>query len=610
MASSCTPRPRVLALRDRGLIVDGLQIDGAGELELSIRDAARVDRDQGQRAERRSQKSCAPATDRPAGEPRARARFDVDLHIAGSRIERARQRARGRRDDRGIGPLGCDARRDRPTTERSTATQRSISSPPAICACARSNSSFGREGPSLEGLKQASGQLELETKVDLAQLPRESSSSSCRSTGRAARCGSPPMRFAPSRAHRPTCASTSTPNSSSFSALRRRRQIEDRTEAMRRKPRRLAGMDFNAELRVIGVTRTSSLLARVHDKKGPLIDVQAETPLTVEDALAGELGGATLASTAARPESWFRGANCRSYRRSSARRRLPERFRSTRRPTGTLAEPNLALDFRVDQAALQGSQSAFLPRFSHPGSLRGAPRRSRARRLEPRSAARPTCARGPTVACTTSPAAKASSPPGRAMFRGLPLALVPGLRERQVRGKLFGDVMLTDLGKNAKAQAELIDERAQVRRAHGPRRKADSCARKTAACRPTPAVDHTGGFARAKLDAGIKWGDRAGVRGRRRAVRWMAELQAKNFRAAVLLPFVHDMFSELDGKLECKPPAHSHLGDEPRCSERPTLEDGIAANPVDRSAIPRRDGGRASRAGRYPQDRERLCASA
>jgi translocation and assembly module TamB len=536
-------KAKSLALRDRGVIVDGLLIEGAGELELSIetRPGSIAIKGKGQNVELEKVARLLQIDQRVS---RGRATFDVDLKIAGSQISgRANVRVDGAMIA-GIGPL--DAKLDAIADDGKIDGDAAIDLEPTGDLRVRAvDLEFGGEGPSLEGLKQASGQLELQTRVDLAQLPRsllellpfDRTSGEVRLTADALRVepGAPANLRVYLDTKKLQLLAASSPA-----------KIEDRAEAIRRKPRRLAGLDFNAELRVIGATRQSSLLARVYDKKGPLVDLQAVTPLTVEDALAGELVA----------RIWQRPLLARAV---IPRRKLSE-LPAIVRPTalagelsleaeaaGTLAEPNLALDFRVDQLRSKDPNRRFSMDFRT--QARYVARHTEvvvdaSNRGQPLAHVR-AWADGSVHDIARGQGFVAS---GRAMFRGLPLALVPGLRERQVRGKLFGDVMLTDLGKNAKAQADLATKELKfgaltVQGASLKLRAEDGRLSAQAA------VDHSGGYARAKLLAGIKWGQRLVLEvdnGRPLD----AELQAKNFRAAVLLPFVHETFSELDGNLD------------------------------------------------------------
>ena len=531
-----------VALRDRGVVVDRMRIEGAGDLELSVRALPGATLIQGKGRDvnlGRIARLLGVETRIASGG----ASFDVDLRVAGRNID-GRANARIQRAlIGGIGPV--DASLDFESAAGKIDAEATVSMKPALDLTFRADAlRFGNPGPSLAGLKRASGHIELDASADLGELPEHVLE--LLPVGRARG----KLRLALDAARRDPAASADLRLYMDSAGLELEGEssaapIQDREEAIRRKPWRLAELDANVELRVVGGNANSSLLAMIRDRRGSLIDLQAAAPLTLEDVLAGGLRE--------------RIADLPVEARVAVPRRKLSDLPALLRPTyvagtlaleaetrGPLSNPNLGLDFRVDDLRSKDPNRRFSLDF-----------RTRARYvehhaevvLEASNRGQPLAqvrawgdgkladfARGENFVAS-----------GRALLRGVPLAALPILRERQVRGKLFGDVAIDDIGKDGKARASLstrdlkfgaltvqgakLDLRAENGQLHA---KAN--------------IDHTGGYARADIDSGILWGQRPMLEiDNTRPLD--AKIKAKDFRAAVLLPFVHDIFSELDGKL-------------------------------------------------------------
>jgi len=135
-----------------------------------------------------------------------------------------------------------------------------------------------------------------------------------------------------------------------------------------------------------------------------------------------------------------------------------------------------------------------------------------------------------------------------AKLTDFPLQSVAALDDRQVRGRANGTFQLDGLHEDAKAVVSLTLSDLQVGEV---------------ACRPTTleltadghAIDGSAriveqdGYAEAKAHLGSRWG-KAMAPSTDPSQATDVHLTAKNFRAAVLLPFVSQLFTELDGRID------------------------------------------------------------
>ena len=135
-----------------------------------------------------------------------------------------------------------------------------------------------------------------------------------------------------------------------------------------------------------------------------------------------------------------------------------------------------------------------------------------------------------------------------AKLTDFPLQSLAALDDRQVKGRANGTFQLDGLHENARGTVALTLTDLRVG---------------DVACRPTTlnvtadghAIDGSAriveqdGYAEAKAHLGARWG-RALVPSPDSAQATDVLLTAKNFRAAVLLPFVSQLFTELDGRID------------------------------------------------------------
>jgi translocation and assembly module TamB len=127
-----------------------------------------------------------------------------------------------------------------------------------------------------------------------------------------------------------------------------------------------------------------------------------------------------------------------------------------------------------------------------------------------------------------------------------PLAVVPSLSDREIRGPLTGTVELTGLGRDAKLRVQLDGSGVTLNRIRLPRLKVSASADDREFLGSIDAGQGTGS-ARAEVRADSRWGKR-----------WLPELasavavrlDAKRFQLAVLAPFVAKYMSTIEGLLD------------------------------------------------------------
>ncbi len=137
---------------------------------------------------------------------------------------------------------------------------------------------------------------------------------------------------------------------------------------------------------------------------------------------------------------------------------------------------------------------------------------------------------------------------GAAHFDGFPIDTLPKLAANRVHGKLSGDVTLDGLHQAARADAKLRLSELRVGQA---RYKDGTIAAHAENGTVTGAVrlDQTDGFAEAHADGGLVWGA-ALAPSIDEARPLTATLVSKQFRAAIAQPFLGESISELDGRID------------------------------------------------------------
>ncbi|MGD0527924.1 MAG: translocation/assembly module TamB domain-containing protein, partial [Polyangiaceae bacterium] len=137
-----------------------------------------------------------------------------------------------------------------------------------------------------------------------------------------------------------------------------------------------------------------------------------------------------------------------------------------------------------------------------------------------------------------------------AHLTGFPMESIAALDDRLVKGRLTGDLSVVDLHANAHADAQLAIDGLTV----------GSIAYKSASLRlnadgkvvdASVRIDQTDGFMETKAHATASWGD-ALAPALDHGSPLDVDLSSKNFRIAVLLPFVGGTLDELDGRLDAQ----------------------------------------------------------
>ncbi len=160
-------------------------------------------------------------------------------------------------------------------------------------------------------------------------------------------------------------------------------------------------------------------------------------------------------------------------------------------------------------------------------------------------------------------------------LREFPLDVVPMVVDRQVNGRISGDIKLTDWGKNADVEAKLTSSTLTVGQMTVSRLVLD------ARTEPDKLVaelglEAAGGRSKATLDAGMHWGNRPLPVIEHRGV---ARLETKAFKLETLSPLLSGVVSEIGGVLD----ANTEIAVTPtstRLSGSAKLEQGVVQFPA------------------------------
>lgn len=136
----------------------------------------------------------------------------------------------------------------------------------------------------------------------------------------------------------------------------------------------------------------------------------------------------------------------------------------------------------------------------------------------------------------------------RVKLEGFRLQSVGPLADRSVRGRASGEIVLEGLHRDAKLAANVALENLRVGRARYEKAVLTASA-KDGRLDAHARFDQTDGFADLRADAGLAWG--ANVAPKLDPSRPVeARLQAKDFRAAAVAPFVQGPVNGVDGRLD------------------------------------------------------------
>ena len=156
-----------------------------------------------------------------------------------------------------------------------------------------------------------------------------------------------------------------------------------------------------------------------------------------------------------------------------------------------------------------------------------------------------------------------------------PLAVVPILRDRQVRGRVSGRVKLEDFGTNARLSLELETRKLRVEQLVLERLKARlGTDGKRIELEAT--LDGAGGSAGARVSTGFVWGKKSVPEVDQNLE---GSLFAKKLRLAAFAPIVAGSVSELDGRLDAQFSAKM-VGGTPQLNGRATLNGGVIQLPA------------------------------
>ena len=168
----------------------------------------------------------------------------------------------------------------------------------------------------------------------------------------------------------------------------------------------------------------------------------------------------------------------------------------------------------------------------------------------------------------------------RAKITNYPLESVSAIADRQIRGRLSGELAVTDLHRNAQAHVQLTLSDLKVGRATYTAGKLafdlDDHGDKNA--RATVRFDQKDGYAEVRANAHALWGNRL-VPTFDSAKPVEAELKADSFRAAALLPFAEPAVSDLDGRIDADAKV-SLSGSQPHMEGKVNFREGVLEIPA------------------------------
>lgn len=153
-----------------------------------------------------------------------------------------------------------------------------------------------------------------------------------------------------------------------------------------------------------------------------------------------------------------------------------------------------------------------------------------------------------------------------------PLESVAPLANRRVRGRLTGEASIDDLHRDASLHAQLSVDQLKVGRAvyKSGTVMLDARGGKVEA---KARLDQTDGYADLRATTDLAWGA-ALTPTVDPAANVEAHLDAKGFRAAALLPFVRNVFNELDGRIDADATASLGGGKDAKMEGKVVFHDG------------------------------------
>lgn len=357
--------------------------------------------------------------------------------------------------------------------------------------------------------------------------------------------------------------------------------IDDRAEAKRRKAWRVKEVNATIALDVTGSTGQTRLEARAFDGYGTLVELRTESTLPRAvltargDALTGLLWTVPVEAELRVPE---RELSCLPMAVRPAG--IVGNVGGTFKARGTAQTPELEL------AALGRGLRAKDPSFRTPIDVTASVNYKDDRTRITIDANRN--GKGALVAHSeidgnlrrllggpsNEPAFRASAD---VRLDAFPLQTIPQLKERLVVGNVSGQLLLTELGRDAKLRVNARVDKLELGQVKNQTVLLDISA---GAGKLTSQVElrHAGGFLRAKVGSGMAWGKRL-VPELDHASETRAEVTANDYRIGSFQPFVAEQVSALDGRLDARLLSRSS-GGKTAVEGRAELRDGVLQIPA------------------------------
>lgn len=311
-------------------------------------------------------------------------------------------------------------------------------------------------------------------------------------------------------------------------------------------------MDVAFDVRVDGTSGAGEFAARVTDRRGALMLLDAKADLPYAELLSDPGGALEKAKSA--PVNLVAIVPSRTLDRLPAvfgTKMTAGTFGAQLELTGTVAEPNLSLQvkahgIRSKYAALDMATDTDV-NLAYDGTKAtlGVEMKSRGKKA---LAIEATADAKLDDLLVASRASVPWTTTAKAHLDGFPLALVPTLSDRRIRGNVTGDVTLERLHQDGHFKADLALGGLRIGRANYDKGRISVEAgngKLTADAR----IDQKDGFAELQASSGLVWGGEVVPR-LDPAEPFDAHLVAKSFQATAILPFVQTVMNELDGRLD------------------------------------------------------------
>ena len=319
---------------------------------------------------------------------------------------------------------------------------------------------------------------------------------------------------------------------------------------------RLVGIDFSVDAQADGPASTVRLSATARDGRGPLATLDAGAERFPYDEVLRGAGGDLRRNLAGVPLDVHLAVPSRGLQTVPALLRqsyLTGKLHGDVTVRGTLTAPELKVTAAVEHAGFAGNATTTPFDVDIAASYE---RRLATASVKARAAGRERLdlearVQADAALLLAGGAAQAPLPwtgSARAHVDAFPLGAIGVLDDRGLSGDVRGDVSLVGLHDDARADVQLAIDRLAV----GSFTYKDATVKLTAdghGLDGTVRVDQSDGFLSATSRAAASWG--AALAPTLDGTKPLdASVSAKNFRIAVLLPFVRDFLDELDGRLD------------------------------------------------------------